>query len=542
MVHTSPVPSVFEIDESQYPFNSAYYERETTNGLQIQELVKKVVRVSAESKLSYFELVGGRGQLYENLAAQNPDVGAFVYDTKRSAECKIFFVSQDIKHGVPLALPREAFIELLDKNGVPPGFLEVYVNNNGASTGSPVHSNNEAKDPNGYQIQTKFPTTPFINAAIYFRHDFSTRRTLCIVLGTHLSRLQTRFQQLFPPPPTTTPNRNAASPHAPSDPFLVLSAIAAEYTSILEHERRKLDAMTCEQESRTGITAHHYDESLAVAPSELPSRIKGLHVCDAYLMFFINTVEFQISWVAFLQEHHGIVNEHRRSGSGSGELSAAEVVAGRKVRASLDLSASLLQNMLLQVRTLSRRIQIQISVVQNLIAQADSRTNISIADDSKRIALDAKKDSVAMKTIAGLTMVFLPGTFTAVRFLSFSFSFSFSQPRSLSLPFPTPFSNRFSTPQHHPVLLTLSPSIPANVSDNAIQTLFSMVFFQISDPSSSSPSSPSPPRLSVNSYWWLYIAVTLPLTLLVLAAWVGWLRWKGRRWVEGAREEEKGGG
>lgn len=44
-----------------------------------------------------------------------------------------------------------------------------------------------------------------------------------------------------------------------------------------------------------------------------------------------------------------------------------------------------------------------------MILQNDSLTNMSIADDTR-------KDSHAMKTIAVLTTVFLPATFTAVRF------------------------------------------------------------------------------------------------------------------------------
>lgn len=43
---------------------------------------------------------------------------------------------------------------------------------------------------------------------------------------------------------------------------------------------------------------------------------------------------------------------------------------------------------------------------------------VRIADDSRRIAEDRKKDSYAMKMIAVLTTIFLPGTFIAVSTLS----------------------------------------------------------------------------------------------------------------------------
>jgi Mg2+ and Co2+ transporter CorA len=48
---------------------------------------------------------------------------------------------------------------------------------------------------------------------------------------------------------------------------------------------------------------------------------------------------------------------------------------------------------------------------QNLISQNDSQVNILVATQS---ASTARKDNIVMKTIAGITMVFLPGTFVAV--------------------------------------------------------------------------------------------------------------------------------
>jgi hypothetical protein len=30
---------------------------------------------------------------------------------------------------------------------------------------------------------------------------------------------------------------------------------------------------------------------------------------------------------------------------------------------------------------------------------------------------------------------------------------------------------------------------------------------------------------SVNHLWWLYVAVTVPLTVIVVLSWIGWLRY-----------------
>jgi len=46
--------------------------------------------------------------------------------------------------------------------------------------------------------------------------------------------------------------------------------------------------------------------------------------------------------------------------------------------------------------------------------QRDSLVNLEVAKDSRRVAQASKRDSSAMKTLAVLTMVFLPATFVSV--------------------------------------------------------------------------------------------------------------------------------
>lgn len=89
----------------------------------------------------------------------------------------------------------------------------------------------------------------------------------------------------------------------------------------------------------------------------------------------------------------------------------------------------------------------------SLITQNEARYSAAIAVDSRR-------DSTSMKTIAVLTTLFLPGTFVA--------------------------------------------------------TFFGMTMFDWS------PDTGATPRMS--SYMWLYWAVTIPLTLLVMVLWLFWAR------------------
>ena len=52
----------------------------------------------------------------------------------------------------------------------------------------------------------------------------------------------------------------------------------------------------------------------------------------------------------------------------------------------------------------------------NLITQQETRLSISVAEESRKLALATKEDSTAMKILAAVTVFFLPGTFVAAFF------------------------------------------------------------------------------------------------------------------------------
>ena len=54
--------------------------------------------------------------------------------------------------------------------------------------------------------------------------------------------------------------------------------------------------------------------------------------------------------------------------------------------------------------------------VYNLVAQRDNKDNLKMAKISTDIAAVTKDDSFAMRTIAVMSITFLPGTFVAVSF------------------------------------------------------------------------------------------------------------------------------
>ncbi|KAI9766808.1 MAG: hypothetical protein M1840_006283 [Geoglossum simile] len=69
-----------------------------------------------------------------------------------------------------------------------------------------------------------------------------------------------------------------------------------------------------------------------------------------------------------------------------------------------------------QYEVLPRKIDNLSAMIRNLTLQKDSHLSMRIAKSSAQIAEEARRDSSSMKTIATLTLVFLPATFVASMF------------------------------------------------------------------------------------------------------------------------------
>ena len=96
----------------------------------------------------------------------------------------------------------------------------------------------------------------------------------------------------------------------------------------------------------------------------------------------------------------------------------------------------------------------------NLITRQETRLSISVAQDSRTLASATKDDSTAMKTLAAVTVIFLPGTFVAALF-----------------------------------------SMP----------LFRWDIHKVG-------------HSAISKQFWIYWVVTLPLTLVTMGLWLAWMR------------------
>ncbi|KAI0109856.1 hypothetical protein F4814DRAFT_424759 [Daldinia grandis] len=82
----------------------------------------------------------------------------------------------------------------------------------------------------------------------------------------------------------------------------------------------------------------------------------------------------------------------------------------------LDFISRTLDIALIRIDHLKQRTTVQATAIANLLAQRNNETNYRLAKSSTSIAHDTRRDSLAMKSIAILTMIFLPATFTATYF------------------------------------------------------------------------------------------------------------------------------
>lgn len=218
---------------------------------------------------------------------------------------------------------------------------------------------------------------------------------------------------------------NRGSLHA--NPISFISLLFEEHGYSCEHYRAKLDRGVVGVERQTGHTSIHI--SLFRQNQDYERLTRDLNACKTSLIIMDNITSFEKQIGAFCKEVLEML-ELLRHERGLNTLPIRERVAAIQ---QLDYHLNLCQLRRIQACSLERRVQTQISVVRrgiidtpccmwlsdilqlySLISQRDSKINILIAEDSKKITLAAKRDSTAMKTISVLTMVFLPGMFVAV--------------------------------------------------------------------------------------------------------------------------------
>jgi len=281
-------------------------------------------------------------------------------------------------------------------------------------------------------------------------------------------------------------------------PLLLLTVYLEWQAKIANQERSDIDGLLREIEHRTGHTIF-YDEN-GVATGDYPDRIetslfRTLSVNLAHLSYNISMVDVYNSSAQLLCDTALLTyfNELERSATPSERASIS--TSGKELMQRIEMVQSIYANNTIRLAAYDKRIQLQMGVVSdtycfrvphlilpqvhNLIAQEDNLRNIELARDSKTIAVASKQDSSIMKVLAVLGTLFLPASFIAV---------SFTDDR-----------------WEHKL--------------NNEQTLFSMPLLNWDGDNSH----------TVQRQFWVYLAVTIPLTVSTMVISLLWVWWSQKR-------------
>ncbi|KAK2794834.1 hypothetical protein FQN51_000657 [Onygenales sp. PD_10] len=181
--------------------------------------------------------------------------------------------------------------------------------------------------------------------------------------------------------------------------------------------------------------------------------------------------EWHLEYLDFLSRARNIVTTSRSGGS------MAHTDEDRAINESIAFLDSVAKGLKRHNAASKERAQADFNVLYSIIAQLDNRLNAKMSASSSR-------DSMAMKTLAFITAIFLPGTFVA--------------------------------------------------------TIFSMDMFTWqgsgSESGSESEKSPSNGRM-VSPDFWVYWVVSIPLTVMVIVGWRVWWNWEKKNFDEDVRTE-----
>ena len=246
-------------------------------------------------------------------------------------------------------------------------------------------------------------------------------------------------------------------------PLLLPTILLKNYKNRSEVFTRMLDDQVVSLEHSIGVT---FAGRLSAVPQlpKVPSRgdmrklTMGTHTVLTDIIFVSRVVAFNSKAAAYLLRTGDEINSQLPPQRRVSLLHPSREL--RETAQHMEFSATSVQGF---CANLKERVSSQIQVLYSISAQTDNRL-------SARIAVSSGRDSTAMKTLAFITALFLPGTYTA--------------------------------------------------------TLFSMSMFDWqaspSDAPSTSSSSSSSSTVGISNKFWIYWATTVPLTAAVV---VGWRLW-----------------
>ncbi|KAI9800018.1 MAG: hypothetical protein M1833_003547 [Piccolia ochrophora] len=200
---------------------------------------------------------------------------------------------------------------------------------------------------------------------------------------------------------------------------------ATQHSVSLTNTMHTLNEAISTIESQTGMSAFDWAGSPQAAATEYERLAKEAHRIEGQMLYLERMVEFQIRGFPFLRDQYEWIMQAFFAGASAAPDRYSEELKERPDNRSstFEMLISYATERLQQIRDMTAqndtRTNIAIAEQSRRIAaeaKRDSSAMRTIAEQSKRIAVETKRDSSAMKTIAAVTMVFLPATFVATFF------------------------------------------------------------------------------------------------------------------------------
>ena len=249
-----------------------------------------------------------------------------------------------------------------------------------------------------------------------------------------------------------------ATPTLWAHPLLLPTILLKNYKNRAEVFARMLDDQVVSLEHSIGVTfAGRLRRDMSTTPipqlPKIPSRdamrelTMGTHTVLTELIFLSRVIAFNCHAAAYLLKTADELPSHLPPQRHLSLLHPSREL--RETAQHVSFSSTSLQGF---VSNLKERVSSQIQVLYSISSQTDNRL-------SARIAVSSGRDSTAMKTLAFITALFLPGTYVA--------------------------------------------------------TLFSMSMFEWQDSEASD-------TVNLSNKFWIYWATTIPLTAAVMVGWRLW--------------------
>lgn len=412
-------PVASSAQQESWFLKSRFYDPVCTSPVVLQELQSRLR--CDDAPLRWLETNG------RNISFREIDVAT--HDSRQRAEAdlestsphaRVFFLSHIFEHLAPngmdpkqsgimrfsIGIGANALSWFFHHQEIHPMFLE-------ALNSHVQHALYETLDQNSklshLHLCVKLPPAGHLEAAFYIRFDTSTNRIVAIVAGndldSHFRILAEHLQRNGPP----------------QGPFSLASLLITRYFYFLESQRIQIDHKVIMIERQTGRGAVAYSGGQApqtIAPEDLD--LTQMHWIEGNQRNIVGAAECQLRLASFLlDEHMQYIQQRNNTNFERHKLSGIE----RAIYERLKSHKQLVEGLFASSRTTRERIQRQLSAVDSIINQSDNKVSLKnaaastkIAEQSRRIAEETRRDSTSMKTIASLTMVYLPSTFAATVF------------------------------------------------------------------------------------------------------------------------------